>query len=572
MNNKQNGQPLCHALSRLSPNIFSHPVWVHFTETNAPFSPNLIKDLLHAAQQLQNKGDLNSACQILLICAVLQNRLGDNTAAINSTEQAWALAESHSMPHVARWAAWGASALRTRYGHYQQAAEYLKRLQIRLSEDNEWVLANVVEVLGQTVLSLAHVNASNGTGLSSSERRCNDVVERLLHWGEAPVAYSRPHYDITGSNLPENHRSNKVFSIQIWHSLWCTVKRIAKGELRLAWIESNGLSTSAPVPMSQPKTTSSSSSSVSSSSLSDATSLAPWAMSQENESSSVSLSSLAATSQTQVSSSPSAPLTSQTKGCLSLEIYCLGSFRVYQNNKLVKKWSGHKAKAIFKYLMTHRKHPTNREILIDLFWGEVDPVAARKNLHQAIYTLRQILQKGCPNFTYVLLEDGCYYLNPNLELWIDSEAFTEHFQIGQRYEREDRLPEAIVQYETAESLYQGEFLMEDRYEDWPIIQREELKHAHLDILDRLSRYYFGQNQLAMCITFCQKILTGDNCREDAHRRLIRCYLSQGQHHLALRQYHICIEALKQELDVPPMPATIELYEEIQKSRVQFSTS
>jgi DNA-binding SARP family transcriptional activator len=253
----------------------------------------------------------------------------------------------------------------------------------------------------------------------------------------------------------------------------------------------------------------------------------------------------------------------------SLVIYCLGPFRVYNNEQLIEKWPGHKCKSIFKYMIIHRKRPIHREILMDLFWRDADPEAARRNLYQAIYNLRQALQTGDPEFPYILCEDSCYRLNPELELWVDSEAFTLHYQAGQRLERESPLHEAIIAYELAENLYEGEFLVEDRYEDWSLVHRENLKHKYLDILDRLSQHYFDQGQLAMCIISCQKILTKDNCREDAYRRLMRCYLRQGQCHLALRQYHLCVETLEQELNVPPMPATIELYHEIQKSRVQF---
>jgi DNA-binding SARP family transcriptional activator len=252
-----------------------------------------------------------------------------------------------------------------------------------------------------------------------------------------------------------------------------------------------------------------------------------------------------------------------------LVIYCLGPFRVYNNEQLVEKWPGRKCKSIFKYMITHREPPVHREILMDLFWRDSDPEAARRNLYQAIYNLRQALQTGDPDFPYILREESCYYLNPDVELWVDSEAFALYYQTGQRLEREGRLHEAVREYEMADNLYEGEFLAEDRYEDWPLVQRENLKHAHLDILDRLSQYYFDQAQFAMCSAFCQKILTEDNCREDAHRRLMRCYLRQGQRHLALRQYHLCVEVLKRELDVPPMPATIELYRKIQKNRVQF---
>ena len=191
-------------------------------------------------------------------------------------------------------------------------------------------------------------------------------------------------------------------------------------------------------------------------------------------------------------------------------------------------------------------------------------------MYQAIYSLRQAFQNGGPDFPYILCEDSCYRLNPDLELRVDSEAFELSYQAGQRLERGGHLPEAIREYELAENLYGGEFLAEDIYEDWPLVHRENLKRTYLDALDRLSEYFFDRGHLAMCISYCQKILAEDSCREDAHRRLMCCYSRQGQRHLALRQYHTCVEALERELEVPPMPATQELYQQIQEESCSIS--
>jgi DNA-binding SARP family transcriptional activator len=252
-----------------------------------------------------------------------------------------------------------------------------------------------------------------------------------------------------------------------------------------------------------------------------------------------------------------------------LVVHCLGSFRVYKGEQLLEKWPSHKSKAIFKYLLIHRAKPIHQEVLMELFWPDSEPETARRNLYQAIYTLRQTLQSGGPNFPYILCEESCYLLNLALALWVDSEAFMAHYQAGKRLEQEGHLRQAVEEYELAETLYEGEFLAEDIYEEWSLVDRENLKHAHLDILDRLGQYYFDQEQFPLCIVFCQKLLLEDNCREDAHRRLMQCYLRQGQRHLALHQYHRCVEVLKQELDTPPMPSTTELYRQIQANQVQF---
>ncbi len=99
-------------------------------------------------------------------------------------------------------------------------------------------------------------------------------------------------------------------------------------------------------------------------------------------------------------------------GSCSLVVYCLGSFRVYQNEQLIERWNGYKGRSIFKYLISHRERPSHREILMELFWPEADPEFARRNLHQAIFNLRQTLQTGCAHLAHIWFEDGCYYLNP----------------------------------------------------------------------------------------------------------------------------------------------------------------
>ena len=253
----------------------------------------------------------------------------------------------------------------------------------------------------------------------------------------------------------------------------------------------------------------------------------------------------------------------------TLTVYCLGTFRAYINENFIDNWNGNKSKSIFKYLVTHRDRPIPLEVLMDIFWRDDGPDSARRNLYQAIYLVRQALQTGCPDYSYILSMDGCYCLNPKLTLWLDSEAFTKHYETGLRLEAENHLLESFSYYEKADSLYEGEFLAEDPYDDWPIVLRENLKSTHLDLLDRLSQFHFTQQRWAMVIAYCQKILSKDSCREDAHQRLMLAYCHQGQRHLALRQYHYCMEAMQEELDAVPAPETCQLYRNIQHNHLQF---
>ena len=245
-----------------------------------------------------------------------------------------------------------------------------------------------------------------------------------------------------------------------------------------------------------------------------------------------------------------------------LVIYCLGQFRVSQDDQQIVNWPSGKGKAVFKYMVANNERPVPRDILMDTFWPNADFEAARNNLNVSIYGLRQAFRATRPDFDHIVFQNDHYQLNPRMNTWIDVEEFERYYQTGQRLEREGLLDKSVEQYEKAKKLYNGDFLEEDLYEDWPILQREGLYDTYLIILDRLTRYYYQHKQYLICIQLCQKMLLKDDCREDAHRRLMRCYYQQGKRTLALRQYKICKEVLAQVLDIPPMPETTSLYKKI----------
>ena len=162
--------------------------------------------------------------------------------------------------------------------------------------------------------------------------------------------------------------------------------------------------------------------------------------------------------------------------------------------------------------------------------------------------------------SYVLFRDDCYFLNPHYPTWIDYEAFSQHCLSGRRQEREGDRAGAMRAYLAAESLYQGELFLEDRYEDWLTPLRQNLQDQYLGVLDRL--YEIQQEDISACTTLCSKMLAVDPSHESAHRRLMRCYSRLGQPYLALRQFNTCVEVLDRELGVGPSQETLKLQKQI----------
>ncbi len=245
-----------------------------------------------------------------------------------------------------------------------------------------------------------------------------------------------------------------------------------------------------------------------------------------------------------------------------LEAYMLGTFQVYRNDALVETWSSRKGANILKYMLLNRDHPIHKEVLMEQFWPESDAEAQRNNLNVAIYGLRQNLREAECEFSHVLFQNDCYFLNPELDIWVDEDAFKSHYGLAQTLEQQGKTADAIAEYSAAEILYEGCFLPEDLYEDWTDITRQELQIDYLNILNCLSRHYLDTSDFAACASMCQKMLVVEPCSEDAHYRLMLCYRRQGQVHLALRQYDRYVKVLESELDMPPTPALTALFDRI----------
>jgi DNA-binding SARP family transcriptional activator len=265
---------------------------------------------------------------------------------------------------------------------------------------------------------------------------------------------------------------------------------------------------------------------------------------------------------------PSQTLVSQP--AISLRIYCLGRFEVYSGQKKVDQWRSLKAKSLLKFLVTQRGRHVPKDVLMEALWPGYPPEAASNNLKAAVYALRQTissswLEAGCNNkngFSPLLFSEGRYTLNPEMELQVDVEEFQQRWTTGRRLEKEGKYAEAISEYQMAERSYRGDYLEDDLYEDWTLLQREALKDTYLTILAKLAEDSFEEADLQGCIAYCQKILAKDSCREDAYRQLMRCHSRLGQRHRALRWHELCARTMKRELGVAPENQTTDLYQRL----------
>jgi DNA-binding SARP family transcriptional activator len=105
-----------------------------------------------------------------------------------------------------------------------------------------------------------------------------------------------------------------------------------------------------------------------------------------------------------------------------------------------------------------------------------------------------------------------YFIEPDLDVWVDIEAFEEQVKSARQHLTSGERGPAQADFAAAISLYQGDFLADDPYEQWAIIDREHLRLSYLDVLDQLSRLRFSIRDYCGCAETCRMLLASDNCR------------------------------------------------------------
>jgi DNA-binding SARP family transcriptional activator len=236
-----------------------------------------------------------------------------------------------------------------------------------------------------------------------------------------------------------------------------------------------------------------------------------------------------------------------------------GHFELLRGDEAMSLGHNAKALAILKFLLAHRVRPVSQDYLMDWLWPESDLKRARWSLNSSIHALRKLLRGELSSSDYVLFDKGHYRLDPTVKVWTDTDEFEARYERGRHLERTQRKPEAAAEYEEAIKLYRDDYLVEDLYEGWTMVEREWLANAYIDMLGRLAAYYVETERYQEGIRTCYRLLEKDCCHEDSHHLLMECYTHLGLRERALRQYRLFEAVLKRDWGTSPQPETRDLY-------------
>lgn len=251
----------------------------------------------------------------------------------------------------------------------------------------------------------------------------------------------------------------------------------------------------------------------------------------------------------------------QPTGQSGLRISLLGEFTVNVGATRIPQevWRRRKPAALLKILALAPNHRAHREQLMDLLWPELDPAPAGANLRKAIHQARAALDGASHGAGRLIEFQGDILSLTGQGLVVDTVSFRSSLTAARRSGETDR-------YRTALSLYGGELLPDDPYEEWAAAGRREMHEEYVACLFEYCSLLETHGEIEAAIETGRTLVAAEATREESHALLMRLYSLSGRRTDALRQYDYLSEVLDTELGVEPSAAVQRLREEINARR------
>ncbi len=246
-----------------------------------------------------------------------------------------------------------------------------------------------------------------------------------------------------------------------------------------------------------------------------------------------------------------------------LRVQTLGAFRVWRGESEVsaREWTRKKARQLLQLFVTQRRRVIEREAIFELLYRADTPESAARDFKVALNALNKALEPARADAepAFIARDESAYGWREGADVWIDADEFA---QLVARAENSAG-DAALELYRRALALYQDDYLRVDApYEDWAIAERERLLAMYLRAADRLAGELLGRGAADECIAWCDKILARDRCWEHAYRMMMQAYAQRGDRAQARRVFDQCARVLRDDLDVEPSAATVQVMKQI----------
>ena len=238
-----------------------------------------------------------------------------------------------------------------------------------------------------------------------------------------------------------------------------------------------------------------------------------------------------------------------------LDVQLLGGFRLMYAGRDVKAIQSERLALLLSHLLLNAETPSSRKQVAFLFWPDTSEEQARTNLRNLFHHLK----KAFPEIdSFLDIEGQSIRWRADASIQLDVKQFRDSLAQAKSSKEEQA---RIRHLQEAVSSYRGE-LLPGFYEDWILVQREELHQAFLNALTQLTKLFEDSRQYDEAIEAVNRLIRSDPLNESAYQLSMRLHALNNDRAGALQVYHTCSTVLMQELGMEPSSEVKALYEQL----------
>lgn len=248
-----------------------------------------------------------------------------------------------------------------------------------------------------------------------------------------------------------------------------------------------------------------------------------------------------------------------------LEIRLFGGLLVSFGGARIDSFESQKVRALLAYLARGRQRIFSRDQLSGLFWPETSSDNARRNLRQALYSLRRaIAEEAGEDFEALDVSHQTIQLGEGDSIWVDVVEFQDQLLRARTVTGGPRMTHLAK----AARLYSGDFLAGFHvkncaaFEEWWAQEQELHREAATSALRTLVEHHLKESTPALGIQFAWQLAKIDPLAEDAHRQLMELLSLSGRRGRAITVFQDLCRTLQDELGVEPSEETVAIYEKL----------
>jgi len=228
-------------------------------------------------------------------------------------------------------------------------------------------------------------------------------------------------------------------------------------------------------------------------------------------------------------------------------------------------WIRRKPKWLLAFLLSKPGVTFSYDMLIDSLIGHCDPEKGRRNLYALVNKLRRTLQPDLErpaHSTFILRNGEGYCFDSNAPYSLDTEQFETLIKQGDALENVDQWDTARDCFQQAIDLYAGDFLPENRYDEWTLPLREHWTTRYVKALKGLARCLAAMGDFASAVALCHRVARYVPYDESSYHMRMYYHYSAGEFDKAEETFRSCIRMLKESLDTKPSSELLKLHDQI----------